>query len=122
MRNHVAQQIKCRKCNEEFETESIFQDHMNDKHRKETNKKDYNCPDCYFQSSLKEELDNHISIKHTVKGQIANLNVDPEKIKCRNCGELFGNRWNLMNHRRDKHQESRRPCVSCRKEVQLFSK
>ena len=111
MLEHVNHKIKCRKCNEEFETEDIFQDHMNFNHRKETNKKYYNCPDCYFQSALKEELDNHISIKHTVRGQVPNLEVEPEKIKCRNCGEMFDNMWRLKNHRRDKHPHLRRPCI-----------
>ena len=66
MKEHLGCKIKCRKCNVEFETDNAFQDHMNAKHRKETNKKCYNCPDCYFQSSLKEELDNHIKIESEV--------------------------------------------------------
>ena len=111
MKEHLGCKIKCRKCNVEFETESVFQDHMNAKHRQETNKKNYNCPECYFQSSLKEELDNHITIKHTVRGVLPNLNVEPEKIKCRTCGETFENMWRLKNHRRDQHPHLRRPCL-----------
>ena len=53
---------------------------MNIEHIQEINKKYYNCPNCYLQSSFKEELENHISIKHTDPGQVADLKSDPKSI------------------------------------------
>ena len=62
----------------------------------------YNCMDCYFQGTSKQELTTHINIKHKTE------RVD--LLKCRNCGESFTSKPNLMDHRKDKHASTVAPC------------
>ena len=61
-----------------------------------TNEEEYNCTECCFQGTGQAELDNHITIKH--------------RIICRNCGEKFENKPDLMYHRKNKHLESVANC------------
>ena len=62
-----------------------------------------NCPKCYFQSSCKDEMDNHFKMSHVAKGDISKVVIRTERITCRNCKVEFSNYWSLMNHRRDNH-------------------
>jgi transcription elongation factor Elf1 len=59
---------------------------------------EYNCTECFFQGSSKNELSKHINIKH----RIEDTSMDGS-IKCRNCGESFSTKSDLMKHRKDKH-------------------
>ena len=65
---------------------------------KETEEQQYNCNACDYQGTNKYQLEKHIQLKHTVNG-IQSV----ETIKCRNCGELFCDRRNFMNHRKSQH-------------------
>ena len=62
-----------------------------------------NCPKCYFQSSCKDEMDNHFKMSHVAKGDKSQVVIRTERITCRNCKVEFSNYWSLMNHRRDNH-------------------
>ena len=58
--------------------------------------KEYNCYECDYQGTRASELNKHVSLKHR------DIKED-STIKCRNCGETFANKWNLMTHRKSKH-------------------
>ena len=60
----------------------------------------FNCPDCFFQGTRQMELNKHINLKHKSAGR------DDGTLNCRNCGESFSSKWNLMNHRKNKHAET----------------
>ena len=62
---------------------------------------EYNCSDCFFQGTSNGELLKHIDIKHNAhKVPVPNLNGS---VKCRNCGEIFETKSNLMVHRKNEH-------------------
>ena len=67
---------------------------------------EYNCMDCAFQGTSNGELRNHINLKHRVN---VNKEIDGN-IECRNCGERFLDKRNLMNHRKEKHLETVAVC------------
>ena len=58
----------------------------------------YNCDECDYQGISKEELKKHVSLKH----RLAQMQSD-EGIKCRNCGETFNTKWDMMAHRKTMH-------------------
>ena len=55
----------------------------------------FNCTECLYQATSNEELTKHINLKHKT--------FKENKITCKNCGEQFGTKWNLMYHRKSKH-------------------
>ena len=66
-----------------------------------TKEAEYNCNECDFQGAGQLELNKHINLKHMK----SNRN-DQNSIECRNCGENFSSKWNLMNHRKSMHLNS----------------
>ena len=66
---------------------------------------EFNCRECSFQGTSKEELSKHINIKHRVEGSM----------NCRICGESFTVKANLMNHRKNKHLKT---VAYCRNNLQ----
>ena len=63
-----------------------------------TEKKQFNCSECYFQGTKEIELNKHVNLKHRTPE-----NIIDDTIKCRNCGEEFSSKWNLLTHRKTKH-------------------
>ena len=61
----------------------------------------YNCFKCDFQGTKEIELKKHISLKHEIEGKA--VDHSDGLIKCRNCGDVFKTKWNLMNHRKSEH-------------------
>ena len=61
---------------------------------------EYNCTECSYQGTEKEELTKHMNIKHRADGSM----------RCRNCGEPFSSRSNLLEHRKDMHADVVAPC------------
>ena len=57
--------------------------------------------DCDFQGTTLSQLNEHVELKHVRK-----QNTKDSAIKCRNCGELFSKKGNLMYHRKSKHTSS----------------
>ena len=66
--------------------------------------KEFNCPECFFQGTKLIELNKHMSLKHG-KGE-----SNATGIKCRNCGDVFSEKWSLMNHRKNKHSNTVAQC------------
>ena len=64
------------------------------------NEAQFNCSDCFFQGTNNDKLTKHISLKHTIQPCMENI------MKCKNCGEQFNNKRNLMYHRKSKHINS----------------
>ena len=60
----------------------------------------YNCFKCAFQGTKETELKKHISLKHVIEEKTVDHS---DQIKCRNCGDVFTTKWNLMNHRKNEH-------------------
>ena len=103
----------CKKCNYNAMSKIQLANHMKLIHQqfseknetisgerveKETEEHQYNCNACDYQGTNKYQLEKHIQLKHTVNG-IQSV----ETIKCRNCGDLFCDRRNFMNHRKSQH-------------------
>ena len=76
-------------------------DHIKRKHTNVNKDEEYNCEGCDFQGTSMLQLNKHMNLKHTDKNQPMR-----EVIKCRNCDEQFSHKWNLMNHRKQKHIET----------------
>ena len=62
---------------------------------------------CDFQVTRKLQLDKHVSLKHSKKINNDNMAVGT---KCKNCGEPFTIKGDLMRHRKAQHIESVAPC------------
>ena len=71
---------------------------------------EFNCMECYFQGTNSSELTNHIKLKHKV-----DQTRTTGSLKCRNCGETFNSKSNLMDHRKDKHLGT---VASCKNNLQ----
>ena len=69
------------------------------------NEAQFNCNECDFQGTSKTQIDKHIKLKHEVNNQNKG-----GMIKCRNCGEQFSQKWDLMNHRKLQHKETVAHC------------
>ena len=59
---------------------------------------EFNCAECFFQGTNKVELERHFDLKHTRRE-----NIEENAITCKNCGDKFKTRMNLMYHRKSKH-------------------
>ena len=92
--------FNCKNCEFKTSTKSKLVSHveMMHGHRKE---EQFNCRECDFQTTNNILLNKHFSLKHRAKeGKLE------EEIKCRNCGEIFAQRWKLMTHRKQKHSNT----------------
>ena len=94
--NHTALKIKCRKCGEVCDTDEILKDHIKSAHPRR-NSQTINVIDehihCNKPCCPEKEVQMNLQHKSASKGNFV----------CRNCKESFENKWQLMNHRRDKH-------------------
>ena len=59
----------------------------------------------FYHNLLTGDNFKHMNLKHIGKNQPMR-----EVIKCRNCDEQFSHKWNLMNHRKQKHIETVGQC------------
>ena len=85
---------------DEFEDKRKKHKTYTSKVKSNTNEIEYNCIECSFQGTSKEELKKHINVQHTAE---ASNFASP--LQCRNCGEIFGLKSNLMNNRKNKEEE-----------------
>ena len=83
------------------QVEACKSSQANVKNISKVRERQYNCNDCDFQGTKEIELNKHINLKHRVPGQF----ID-QKIKCRNCGDIFTTKWNLMTHRKKMHMNT----------------
>ena len=92
--------IICSICGQYLITETELRAHILTCHTQD------NCKDCDFQATSKTILEKHIKFKHTHKD-----NHGSEEYSCEDCEEVFNTKWNLQNHKRDIHKESKESCV-----------
>ena len=93
--SHKELRIKCRKCGEVCETDEILRDHLKSAHpRRNTNE---NTTDEHIHCNTPRCSEEEI----TVPSQ--NTSAREGSFVCRTCKETFETKWQLMNHRRDKH-------------------
>ena len=95
--------MKCRKCGKICDTDEMLGDHIKSEHPRRSND--------ITNEQLNEE---HI---HCNKPQCSNdsSEISPQNkahnerniFVCRNCKEKFETKWQLMNHRRDKHPSNK---------------
>ena len=78
--------------------------HQSSPNKRYFKEREYNCMECPFQGTEQKELSNHMNLKHRKDP------VFDGAIKCRICGEGFRAKWDLMNHRKNKHIENVAPC------------
>ena len=74
---------------------------VNEKRQKED---EFNCNECDFQGTSNIQLKKHFDLKHNQK------EILKGSIACRNCGEMFNEKWNLMNHRKNMHSSNVATC------------
>ena len=98
--------INCTKCRFQTTSKNGIDEHIKKLHVQE-NKSDeeFNCRECCFQATTDSQLKKHFVLKHTLKG----LKADDE-IRCKNCGESFIGKRNLMVHRKQKHKSTVAVC------------
>ena len=89
-------EFNCKECQYRGINQTSLNVHMDMKHNRD---KEFNCRECDFQGTNQIELNKHMNLKHR-KGETAGI------IYCRNCGEGFSTKWNLMNHRKSKHSDN----------------
>ena len=97
---NVVQHV-CYKCGYKALNDYLLRKHINTKHAEEGNttgitEEEFNCEDCDFQGTEKEQLKKHFTLKHI--------------LTCRNCNEEFKEKRMLMIHRKNKHPNSVAPC------------
>ena len=85
--------VFCQQCGKNFQSNKELNRHYKTEHI------EWNCDDCDFQAFSNRELKQHKQQRHS----------ETESIQCRNCGEMFSSKWNLMNHRRNMHPTNK-PC------------
>ena len=130
LRSEVNDLRKIIKLSEKFEEQEsdsaakekkVVEKHISMKHSKDSNHKqnmsaqnqhnveleddEFNCKQCDFQTTSESQLKKHFMLKHTLKG----LKPD-EEIVCRNCGEKFLGRKQLMIHRKESHRHAVASC------------
>ena len=96
---------KCSKCDFLTNSNVWMEKHMKLVHDKKQNDPEFNCNECDYQGTEKEQLNKHIFIKHTLEGRL-----QENKIVCNNCGEKFPAKMNLLSHRKSKHSETVAVC------------
>ena len=93
MKNHKEHTIKCRICNQTFDSDKDLRFHKTYEHQEKTQ---WNCMDCSFQTNNKSMLRNHLNFKHTKDN-------DKQVFGCDKCERQFSYSWSLKNHTRDDH-------------------
>ena len=87
----------CEKCQEEFDDETSFYNHIKIKHSKQ-----WNCEQCSFQASTRGILMNHCKLTsghQPSKQRLGQTGV----IECFTCRHEFRSYHDLMNHRKEEH-------------------
>ena len=77
------------------------QKHRYRPHPKSQPEPEFNCTECYFQGTSEGELAKHKNEKHGAKRF-----THDGSLKCRNCGEAFSLKGNLMDHRKSEHSST----------------
>ena len=67
--------------------------HITYEHRQITQ---YNCMNCSFQATSKDQLQTHMNFKHTKE-------AEREVFDCETCKRQFRSNWHRRNHQRDDH-------------------
>ena len=111
--------LKCDECIFETTSNSSLEEHVSLKHiqpRSNVTEDEFNCKSCDFQTTSEHHLKKHFTLKHTLKV----LKPD-EEIRCRNCGETFLWKNNLMKHRKVSHANFVANCKNYQEEKCPFS-
>ena len=92
----------CAKCDESFRTKADLREHILSEHEEN----EWNCLDCSFQANSSGELIKHLRL---LGHQPCKEIQDPKSkiIVCYTCKEEFSSKWNLMNHRKQKHPSNK---------------
>ena len=96
--NETRERFTCQECNFSCSSKAKLIMHNNRNHSVGEKEEQFNCDVCAFQGTTKLQLNKHINLKHSVEGQ-----GTEDVLKCKNCGEQFSEKWNLMIHRKIKH-------------------
>ena len=100
--NHKVLRIKCRKCGAFCETEELLRDHLKIVHPRKS-------------TVITNEQSQHEHIhcnaprcsEEEIQIPTQNVNIRESRFVCRDCKEAFESKWQLMNHRRDKHPSNK---------------
>ena len=83
----------CCLCSQILDSNTELTNHIRTRHTKE-----FNCTECDFQATSVIILNKHINHKHK-----KNDDPDKNKLKCTHCNEQFSALWNIIKHKREKH-------------------
>ena len=103
----------CHECNFRTRTKRELDEHIEMIHIED---KEFNCNSCDFQTTTDQQLKKHFTLKHTLKA----LKED-EEIRCRNCGESFIGKRNLLVHRKQAHMSTVAYCKNFKENRCTFS-
>ena len=93
IKRHQDIRRKCKECGETFKMDKDLEFHITYEHRKITQ---YNCMNCSFQATSKDQLQTHMNFKHTKE-------AEREVFDCETCKRQFRSNWHRKNHQRDDH-------------------
>ena len=92
----------CDKCQEEFDSPELFEDHLRTCLEQ---LKDFNCKDCDYRWVSHLSLELHIAVSHQKVNHV-----------CHICGRIFTALWAKKNHLKSRHNESfKQVCHLCSK-------
>ena len=94
--------FNCEECTFKTSTQVQLQKHV----LVHCNQQNEECRRCDFQATSNLQLNKHINLNHAINDKVER----GELIKCNNCGEQFGNKRTLMNHRKSRHSNTVAPC------------
>ena len=104
-RNESVKSYNCKECVFKTPNQAQLQKHVLI-HCTQQKEKEFNCTKCDFQATSNLQLSKHSNLKHALPDKDNRGNL----LKCNNCGEEFGNKRNLMIHRKSKHSNTVAPC------------
>ena len=93
LKRHQDNRKRGKECGETFKRENDLDFHTKYEH---TNMSQWNCMECFFQATSKDQLKNHMNFKHTNEN-------NKEAYECEVCKRQFRPLWHLKNHTRDEH-------------------
>ena len=120
-KTHESKSVKepnsCPHCSFGCSSSIVLEMHMKQHQERKTqkrllhNNRQFSCLDCHFQGYDDKELKDHKAVCTVAIQSKEQEHALQETFKCRNCENIFGSKWQLMNHRRDNHQSLRRMCI-----------
>ena len=103
--SHQEQKSKfpCDECEKMFNNNVGLEDHIKRFHQ--DSEEEFNCNDCDYQGNTKIGLETHLKLKEHTPSKIQEVPAPENGFICRECGQTFLLKKDLMTHRKTNHEE-----------------